>query len=96
MKNADDLLDEVLLYVVPPAGVSMRLSERSNPGQTNWVLAMGVAPDRCYRAFAEKVSELRRSSPYVEWSAVAGEAGERSITRYLSEAESRRYAALSA
>jgi hypothetical protein len=96
MKNADDLLDEVLLYVVPPAAVSMSLSERPNPGQTNWVLAMGNAPDRCYRAFTEKVSELRRSSPFVEWSAVSGRAGERRITRYLAEAESRRYAAISA
>ena len=76
MKSAEAVLRELTLHVRPLAGCAIVLTEwtQGGPAGPNWV--------------AEKVAELRKAEPIIEWSDVKILVGDqRRIAHWLSETE---------
>ena len=69
MKTAKELVNEIGLSVQPPRGVAIVLTEE--PGaQPNWVAAAGIMEAVLTDKFSQKVAELRRTDPLVDWAEV--------------------------
>jgi hypothetical protein len=84
MKTAKQILDEIVLTVQPPRGVSVAITER--PGDQNWVAGVGPMNSEHTIAFSEKVASLAKTDPIIDWSAITERDGEhRRIAGYLSE-----------
>ena len=75
--------------VVPPRrleGIAIVLTEE--PGaQPNWVAAAGMMETVLTDKFSEKVAELRKTDPLVDWTGVdKGHAEFRRVVKFLSAA----------
>jgi hypothetical protein len=69
LKTANALIRELGSAVQPPKGIAIVLTEE--PGaQPNWVAAAGVMEAALTDKFSEKVSELRKTDPLVDWTGV--------------------------
>jgi hypothetical protein len=69
LKTAQELVNEIGLSVQPPRGIALVLTEE--PGtQPNWVVAAGPMESALTDKFSEKVVELRKTDPLVEWGEV--------------------------
>jgi hypothetical protein len=69
LKTAQELVNEIGLSVQPPRGVAIVLTEE--PGtQPNWVAAAGPMESALTDKFSEKVVELRKTDPLVDWGEV--------------------------
>jgi hypothetical protein len=84
MKTAEAMLKELLLHVRPPRGCAIVLTEResSGPKNLNWVASAGITAPHLADLFAEKVAELRKTDPKIDWSD-----SPRRLARWLSEVE---------
>jgi hypothetical protein len=86
LKTAKELVNEIGLSVQPPRGVAILLTE--DPGaQPNWVAAAGAMETALIDKFSEKVAELRRTDPLVDWSGVdKGQNEFRRVVKFSSQA----------
>jgi hypothetical protein len=87
-RAAEAILNELVLYVSPPHGCAIVLTEWESSGPTdpNWVAACGIMEAHGLRRFNEKIAELRRTDPQIDWSAEKISFGEgRRVAHWLSE-----------
>jgi hypothetical protein len=86
LKTAQELVNEIGLSVQPPRGIALVLTEE--PGtQPNWVAAAGPMENALTNKFSEKVAELRKTDPLVDWGEVdQGENEFRRVVKFDSEA----------
>jgi len=78
---------ELGLAVQPPQGVPIVLTEE--PGsRPNWVAAAGPMETALISKFAQKVIELRKTNPLIDWKGVdcKGGAEARRVVKFLSAA----------
>jgi hypothetical protein len=90
MKSAEVILKELVLHVRPPAGCAIVLTEWMQGGPTgpNWVAACGNMEAQKLLRYNEKVAELRKAEPIIDWSDVKIlVVGQRRIAHWLSEIE---------
>jgi len=85
LKTAEELVNEIGLSVQPPRGVAIVVTEE--PGaQPNWVAAAGPMENTLTDKFSEKVAELRKTDPLVDWGEVdKGENEFRRVVKFASE-----------
>ena len=83
LKTANALVRELGSAVQPPTGTAIVLTEE--PGaQPNWA-AVGMMEAALTDKFSEKVAELRRTDPLVDWTGVdKGHAEFRRVVKFLS------------
>ena len=86
LKTAKELVNEIGLSVQPPRGVAIVLTEE--PGaQPNWVAAAGIIEAALTDKFSQKVAELRRTDPLVDWAEVdKGQTEARRVVKFSSQA----------
>ena len=86
MKTAKELVNEIGLSVQPPRGVAIVLTEE--PGsKPNWVAAAGIMEAALTDKFSQKVAELRRTDPLVDWAEVdKGQTEARRVVKFSSQA----------
>jgi hypothetical protein len=89
MKPAESMLEELVRHVRPPRGCAIVLTElkSSQPTAQNWVAACGIMDAQGLVRYAEKVSDLRKSDPKIDWSDVKIIAGSRRVALWLSEVD---------
>jgi hypothetical protein len=69
LKKANALVREIGLAVRPPQDIPIVLTE--HPGaMPNWVAAAGIMEAALTGKFSEKVAELRKTDPLVDWGEV--------------------------
>jgi hypothetical protein len=85
LKTAKELVREIGLAVQPPEGAAIVLTE--HPGALpNWVAAAGIMEAALTDKFSEKVAELRKTDPNVDWSEVEkGHSEVRRVVKFSSE-----------
>ena len=84
MKTAHALVRELGSAVQPPKGTAIVLTEE--PGaQPNWVAAAGMMEAALTDKFSEKVADLRKTDPLVDWSRVEkGHTESRRVVKFVS------------
>ncbi len=90
MKHADAMLREIILYVRPPVGCAAVLLEWEprGPNDQNWTASVGIMDAERLLRFNEKVAELRKTDPIIDWSEVQVRLGaQRRVALWLSEVE---------
>jgi hypothetical protein len=87
MKHARELLTEIARHVGPPRGCAIVLTEWKSdlPPEPNWVASTGLMPEPMMSRYAEKIVEVRKSDPKVDWSKEKMIDGLRRIALWLSE-----------
>ena len=84
LKTANQLVREIGSAVRPPQGVPIVLTEE--PGAIpNWVAAAGIMENALTDKFSEKVAELRRTDPLVDWGNVKKGDSARRVVKFSSE-----------
>jgi hypothetical protein len=85
LKTANALVREIGLAVPPPQDIPIVLTE--DPGaMPNWVAAAGIMEAALTAKFSEKVAELRKTDPLVDWNGVdKGHSEVRRVVKFLSE-----------
>ena len=87
MKTAEELLAELIVDVRPPKDCPIKLKEWPANELTlqNWIAIRGdlVGSDR--DRYDEKVAQLRRTSPQVDWSNVQLREGTRRVILYVQQ-----------
>jgi hypothetical protein len=69
LKKANALVRQIGLAVQPPQDIPIVLTE--DPGaMPNWVAAAGIMEAALTGKFSEKVAELRKTDPLVDWGEV--------------------------
>ena len=86
LKTARALVRELGSAVQPPKGIAIVVTEE--PGaQPNWVAAAGMMETALTNKFSEKVAELRKTDPLVDWAGVdKGRAEFRRVVKFLAAA----------
>jgi hypothetical protein len=89
MRYAEAMLKELVLYVRPPRGCAIVLTEwkPSGPTDPNWVAATGNMEAQKLVRYNEKIAELRKTNPTVDWSDVKILVGPRRVALWLSEVD---------
>ena len=89
MKTAEAMLKELVIYVRPPRGCAVVLTEWKSTGPTdpNWVAASGIMEAKKLVRYSEKIAELRKTNPLIDWSDVKIVTGVRRVALWLSEIE---------
>jgi hypothetical protein len=89
MKSAEAILKELAQYVRPPRGCSVVLIEwKSNaPPEPNWLAAAGNMTGQTLDRYCEKLSELRKTDPQIDWSNAKIIDGMRRIVVRVSETD---------
>jgi hypothetical protein len=87
MRLARAVLEELVLYVQPPKGCAIVLTERplNKPSDPNWVAIVGPMGSDYVKRYTAKVAELRRTNSRVDWSETKSPDGPRRIALRLSE-----------
>jgi hypothetical protein len=86
--KAKQLLETLLQHVKPPQGCPIVLRERApnSEDDLNWVASAGNMASSGTALFMEKIAELRKAHPTIDWSDVDTNGGElRRIANYYSE-----------
>ena len=85
MKTAKELVRDIGLAVRPPVGVAIVLTE--DPGALpNWVAGAGIMEAALTDKFSEKVAELRKTNPNVDWDEVdKGQSEMRRIVKFSDD-----------
>jgi hypothetical protein len=69
LKTASELVREIGLALQPPKGVAIVLTE--DPGALpNWIAAAGIMEAALTDKFSEKVAELTKTDPLIDWNKV--------------------------
>jgi hypothetical protein len=87
MRAAEAILKELVLHVRPPRGCAIVLTEWKSSGPTdpNWVAASGTMETQNLVRYSEKIAELRKTDPKIDWSDVKIITGARRVALWLSE-----------
>ncbi len=87
MRPAAEILKELALHVRPPRGCAIVLMEwkSSVPPEPNWVAASGIMQGQTLARYSEKIAELRKTDPEIDWSNVKIIDGLRRVLVRLSE-----------
>jgi hypothetical protein len=85
MKTAQELLTELVADVHPPKDCPIKLKEwpATVISIRNWIAIRGDMPDAERERFDKKVVQLRRTDPYVDWSAVDNREDSRRVVLYI-------------
>jgi hypothetical protein len=72
MKSAEGMLKELVRHVRPRRGCAIVLRERKAGGSTepNWIASTGILDTQQLRRYNEKLFELRKTDPRIDWSGV--------------------------
>jgi len=72
MRSAQNLLEELVTHVQPPSGCAIVLTElrQDSPAARNWTAAAGMLDGDRTRRYQQKLSELLRSDPQIDWGDV--------------------------
>jgi hypothetical protein len=86
MKHATTILKELALHVQPPPGCTIELTEAkpNGPGNLNWTAGCGNMNDEKSASYTNKVIELRKTDPQIDWSGVSSDVGQRRIVYWTS------------
>jgi len=89
MKSAEATLKELVLHVRPPRGCAIALWEwtSSRPTEPNWVAACGIMDAQKLVSYTEKIAELRKTHPKIDWSDIKILVGPRRVALWLSEVD---------
>jgi len=89
MKPAEAVLKELIQHVRPPRGCAVVLAERNSSGpiDPNWVWASGNMDLQKLERYSERVAELRKTDPIIDWSDVKTLVGPRRVALWLSEVD---------
>jgi hypothetical protein len=89
LRTADSILKELVFHVQPPRGCAIRLTERIAVGffEPNWTSTADELEPLKLAIYDQKVAELRKTNPKIDWSDIKVESDARSIARWLSEVE---------
>ena len=70
MRPARAVLEQLVLYVQPPTGCAIVLTERpfNKPSDPNWVATVGPMGSQYMRRYTAKSAELRTTDLRVDWS----------------------------
>src|SRR5258707_5867022 len=76
--KAKQLLETLLQHVKPPQGCPIVLRERApnSEDDLNWVASAGNMASSGTALFMEKIAELRKAHPTIDWSDVDTNGGE--------------------
>jgi hypothetical protein len=87
MRDARKVLEELVRHVQPPKGCAIVLTERpiSSDSEPNWMATVGPMGVGHARRFTQKVAELRKTDPRMDWSALTKLDGRRRTALRLSE-----------
>jgi hypothetical protein len=87
MRDAREVLEELVRHVEPPKGCAIVLTERpvGSDREPNWTATVGPMGVEQGRRFTKKVAELRKTDLRVGWSALTNLDGLRRIALRLSE-----------
>src|SRR5262245_37867479 len=87
MKSAEAMLEELVSHVRPPRGCAIVLTEWKSGGPTepNWVAATGNMEAQKLARYNEKIAELRKTDPQIDWSDVKILRGPHRVVLWLSE-----------
>jgi hypothetical protein len=71
MKSAEGMLKELVRHVRPRRGCPIVLREREGSGtEPNWIASTGNLDAQQLRRYNEKLFELRKTDPKIDWSGV--------------------------
>ncbi len=89
MKSAKTMLTELARHVRPPRGCAIVVVEwkSSAPPEPNWLAACGIMRGQTLERYNEKVAELRKTDPTIDWSDVKFLDGLRRVSLWLSEVD---------
>jgi hypothetical protein len=89
MRQVETVMRELVLHVRPPRGCAIVLTEWKSSGPTdpNWIAASGSMGAQKLISYSEKIAELRKTDPQIDWSLVKLLAGFRRVALWLSEVE---------
>jgi hypothetical protein len=81
MKTAQALMRELRRHVILPHGVAIELIEvpSRRPGEQNWRAGAGAMNDLESDRFSQKVAELNKSDPQIDWLGEEGQSGHRRV-----------------
>ena len=80
-------MEELVRYVQPPKGCAIVFTERplNKSADPNWVVTVGPMGTQYTKRYTEKVAQLRKSDPRVDWSEVKPVDGHRRVALGLSD-----------
>jgi hypothetical protein len=86
MKSAEAMLEELVSHVRPPRGCAIVLTEwkSSGPTEPNWVDSTGNMEAQKLARYNEKIAELRKTDPQIDWSDVKIHRGSHRVVLWLS------------
>ena len=89
LRSAESILKELMLHVQPPRGCVIRLTERISSGafEPNWGSTCDTLEPLKLALYDQKIADLRKTHPKIDWSEVKVVDGSRSIARWLTEVE---------
>ena len=81
MRSAESILRELILIVQPPRGCEIRVTERISSGAfgPNWGSTCGNLEPLKLALYDQKVADLRKAYPKIDWSDVKAVADLRSV-----------------
>lgn len=87
MRPARAVLAELVRYVQPPKGCAVVFTERplNKSGDPNWIATVGPMGALYSRRYTEKVAQLRKSDPRVDWSEINPLDGHRRVALQFSD-----------
>ena len=87
MRDAREVLEELVRHVQPPKGCAIVLTERpiGKDSEPNWTAAVGPMGVEYGRRFTRKAAELRKTDLRIDWSVLTNVDGPRRIALRLSE-----------
>jgi hypothetical protein len=90
MKPAEGVLKELVLHVRPPRGRAIVLTEWNSSGPTdpNWVAASSIMGAQKLVRYSDKIADLRKTDPKIDWSDVKVVVGQHRVALWLSEVDS--------
>ena len=87
MRKAREVLTELLKHAQPPRTCPMMLIESPWP-ESNWSPAVGLMPLVAHTRYLDRLLELERSDPFVDWDNEATvDNGQRCVALWLNDVE---------
>ena len=81
LRSAESILRELILIVQPPRGCEIRVTERISSGafEPNWGSTCGNLEPLKLALYDQKVADLRKAHPKIDWSDVKAVANWRGV-----------------
>ena len=87
MRPARAVLEELVRHVLPPKGCAIVFTERplNRSDDPNWIVTVGPIGAQYTKRYTEKVAQLRKSDPRIDWSEVKPLDRHRRVALQLSD-----------